>query len=474
MNDLAAGYPTTEDIDPLTVLRRFGQGALSELLGTDPELARLLAEEHCRQARTLSLVASSGLAFASVLAALGPPTDNLTTEGFPGARYHAGAEVADQIERLAVARARRAFHASFANVQPHSCTTANQAVLFSLLKPGDTVLSLSLDAGGHLSHGAPVAAAGRYFHVVPYGVGRDGHLDFDEIHSLAKQCRPQLIIAGTSSFPRAIDFARFRSIADDVGCYLLADISHIAGLVVTGLHSSPIDHAHITTTSTYKQLGGPHGGLILSGRDAFQPVGPGRTTLAEHLQRAVFPFFQGTPSIGTIAAKARALDEVTSESFRRTAQRMLDNATALANGMAERGFELVTGGTDTHLLLLRLRDSQMTGLAAQDALERCGVIVNKNLVPGDTRSALTTSGLRLGTNTVAFQGMEPAQMQDVADILDRVLSALEQPEGRVPCRIRDQVLSDVAALCAAFPRYGWSVNHDRPVPVSSRQQMESA
>jgi glycine hydroxymethyltransferase len=437
-----------------TALRGMGR-----LRAGDPDLYALLAREHRRQSATLTMVAASSIADPAVLACAGTSLLNTTTEGYPGARFHAGCEAVDGIERLAIDRACRAFGARYANVQPHSGTSANQIVMFSLLRPGDTVLGLDLHAGGHLSHGSRANVSGVYFHAVGYGVDHTGRIDMAKVRRLALEHRPRLIIAGASAYPRAIDFAAFRQIADEVDAYLLADISHIAGLVAAGEHPGSIDHAHFTTTSTYKQLCGPRGGLVLMGRDHDAPAPDGRGTLSGLVQRAAFPFFQGTPDLAAIAAKASALGRVASPEFRETMRRVREDAGALAAALEARGYTLVSGGTDNHIVLVDLQGSGLTGMVAERALEECGIVVNKNRIPGDRRGATVTSGVRFGTNGLALRGMGPAEMPRCAELVDRVLRAVRPLGDRgyaldpaAAAAARDEV----AALCARFPIHGYA------------------
>ena len=438
---------------------------VERLRAGDPVLHELIAREHRRQGETLTMVAASSIADPAVLACQGSALLNTTTEGYPGARFHAGCEVVDQVERLAVERARRAFGARFANVQPHSGTSANQIVMFSLLRPGDRVLGLDLDAGGHLSHGAKASVSGAYFHAVAYGVDGDGRIDLDEVRRLALEHRPRLIVCGASAYPRTIDFAAFRRVADEAGAFLLADISHIAGLVAAGEHPSSIDHAHFTTTSTYKQLCGPRGGLVLMGRDHDAPAPDGRGTLSDLVQRAAFPFFQGTPDLAAIAAKASALARVATPEFRETARRITAGARALAEALAARGYALVSGGTDNHIVLVDLTARGLTGVVAERALEACGIVVNKNRVPGDRRSATVASGVRFGTNGLALRGMGPAEMPLCAGLVDRVLSAVTpfgERDYALDERVEASVRGEVAALCARFPLPGYAAPPSGP------------
>lgn len=438
---------------------------VERLRSGDPVLYELLAREHRRQSETLTMVAASSIADPAVLACEGTALLNTTTEGYPGARFHAGCEVVDAIERIAIERARHAFGAQYANVQPHSGTSANQIVMFALLRAGDTVLGLDLDAGGHLSHGSRASVSGAYFHAVAYGVDAAGRIDMGEVRRLALEHRPRLIVAGASAYPRGIDFGAFRDIADEVGAYLLADISHVAGLVAAGEHPSPIDHAHFTTTSTYKQLFGPRGGLVLMGRDHDAPAPDGRGTLASLVQRAAFPYFQGTPNLASIAAKASALARVASPEFLVVARRITAGARALAAALAARGYTLVSGGTDNHIVLVDVSARGLTGVIAERALEACGIVVNKNRIPGDRRSALVTSGVRFGTNGLALRGIGPGEMPFCAELVDRVLSAvrpLSEREFALDPVVAAGVRTDAAALCARFPIPGYEADFEAP------------
>jgi glycine hydroxymethyltransferase len=432
-------------------LLRDGTAALE---ADDPALTTLLDREISRQRDTLALVAYASVQDPSVLAAAGTALANVTAEGYPGTRYHPGTDVLDEVENLAVRRACLAFHARYANVQPHSCSSANLAVLFGLLRPGDTLLSLDLDSGGHLTHGANASLTGQAFQVVHYGLDGNGRIDMAAIAEQARAHRPKLIVAGASAYPRRIDFVAFRRIADEVGAYLLADISHVAGLVVAGELPSPIDVAHVTTTSTYKQLGGPRGGLILIGAESGMLGPDGRTSLAKTMQRAVFPRSQGTPNPAAIAAKARALDLVTRPEFALVARRITSSARALAAELTRRGYSVLTGGTDTHMVLVDLRDRNLSGLVAERALQECGILANKNRLPGDTRPPLVTSGLRLGTNVLAQRGMGPNEMGECAELLDRVLTTVGAVDDRsysLPPRQRHRIRADVVDLCRRFP-----------------------
>jgi len=437
-----------------TLLAEFAQNGIVRLQNHDPVLFELLAREYARQNDVLAMIASSSAADPSVLACEGMVTGNVTTEGYPGARFHAGCEVVDQIEEIAIDRARQAFGAQYANVQPHSGSSANQVVLFGLLRPGDTILGLDLDSGGHLTHGSKASVSGRYFQSIGYGLTSAGLIDYDQVRDLAQRHRPRLIISGASAYPRTIDFQRFRTIADEVGAYLLADISHIAGLVAAGEHPSPIDHAHFTTTSTYKQLFGPRGGLILMGKDYDSPGPDGRKTLAEFVQKAVFPYFQGTPNLSTIAAKARALAMVMTPEFRSLARRIVANAQALAGGLSDSGHQVVTGGTDNHIVMVDVLHGGVSGVIAEKALEECGIIINKNKIPGDKMPAHVTSGIRIGTNTLALRGFGAEEMRRCADLLHRVLRCVDvtgPTSYDLDRALAGQVRAEVVALCRSFP-----------------------
>ncbi|MFC9849085.1 serine hydroxymethyltransferase [Streptomyces sp. NPDC060223] len=435
-----------------TLLLHQGATLLSR---TDPELALVLDREVGEQAGTLAMVASASVANPAVLAAGGAALSNVTAEGYPGARYHPGAARFDAVERLAVERAKDAFGARYANVQPHSCSSANQAVLAALLPPGGVLLALDLDSGGHLTHGSTASVTGRHYRAVHYGLDEQGFIDYEQVAELALAHRPKVLIAGASAYPRTLDFARFRAIADSVGAYLVADISHIAGLVAAGEHPSPIDLAHITTTSTYKQLGGPRGGLILIGQEHRTP-GPDsrRTPLERLMQRAVFPQSQGTPSPASIAAKAHALKLVAEPAFKATMRLVVDNAAALAEDLAGLGYRVLAGGTDNHMVLLDILDRGITGVVAERALEDCGILTNRNRIPKDTKAPLVASGLRLGTNVLSQRGMGPAEMRVCAGLLDEVLRAttvLGDAEYRTDPVVRDRVAAEVAALCRTHP-----------------------
>ncbi len=435
----------------------FAHYGAEKLYQEDPELYGILNNEYERQRDRLVMVASSSVVDPSVLSCESMTAVNVTAEGYPGKRYHAGCEYIDEIERLAIERAKQAFKAQFANVQPHSATTANEIVMMSLLKPGETLLGMQLQFGGHLTHGARASISGQYFHAAGYGLNEDGSINYTQVADLARTLKPRLIICGATAYPRLIDFKRFREIADEVGAFLLADISHISGLVIAGLHPSPIDHAHFTTTCTHKQLYGPRGGLILMGRDYNMLAPDGKRTLAEMIQRAVFPFFQGAPMMNAIAAKARALHRATQPEFQEVMKRVVIDARRLALWFVEQGYRVISSGSDNHIVLIDVStcgNSDVTGIIAEQALQECHIIVNKNRIAGDQRSATITSGIRLGTNTMALRGLAEEEMDVCAQLIHRVLTSLvvlNEREYALDECIRDDVRAQVAQLCARFP-----------------------
>lgn len=383
---------------------------------TDPEIAALLEAELERQNTHLELIASENWASQAVMAAMGSPFTNKYAEGYPGKRYYGGCEIIDQAETLAIERAKEIFGCTYVNVQPHSGAQANMAVFLALLQQGDTVMGMNLNEGGHLSHGSPANFSGTYFNIVPYGVNAEGYIDYDEVERIAKECQPKLIVCGASAYARKIDFKRFREIADEVGAFLLADIAHIAGLVVTGYHESPIPYAHVTTTTTHKTLRGPRGGLILSSAEFAE----------EHkLNKAVFPGIQGGPLEHVIAAKAVCFKEILDPSFKIYAENIIDNATALANGLVSRNIPLVSGGTDNHLMLVNLVSLGKTGKDVQNQLEAVNITANKNTVPQDPKSPFVTSGIRLGTPAVTTRGLN---VEDMDLLADAIAMTIHDPE----------------------------------------------
>ena len=385
--------------------------SFDEVRAVDPELADSITLELERQRSHIELIASENFVSKAVMAAMGSPMTNKYAEGYPGKRYYGGCEFVDIAENLAIARAKELFGCTFANVQPHSGAQANMAVFLALLQPGDTVLGMNLAHGGHLTHGSPVNFSGMYFNIVPYGVDETGFIDYGEVERIAKECRPKLIIAGASAYPRKIDFKRFREIADEVGAYLMVDMAHIAGLVAAGCHESPIPYAHVTTTTTHKTLRGPRGGMILSSEEF----------AAEHkLNKAVFPGTQGGPLMHVIAAKAVSFKEALEPSFREYAAQIVSNAQALAKGLQEFGFELVSGGTDNHLMLVDLRNKNITGKEAETLLDAANITCNKNSIPNDPAKPTVTSGIRLGTAAVTTRGMKEADMRVIAEAISLV------------------------------------------------------
>jgi len=438
--------------------QEYHEGIFNALLEQDGQVYELVIREYERLHNSLQLIAAENQCSRAVLAALGSIFQNKTTEGFPGERYHGGCAVVDDAEKLAASRAKEAFGAQYANVQPHSGTSANQIVLTALLERADKVLSLGLDQGGHLSHGAQASFSGKFFDIENYYLDKETFLlDYDAIRDKALAFRPKLIICGASAYCRVIDFAEFRRIADEVGAYLMADISHIAGLVIAGAHPSPIDYAHFTTTSTYKP-GGPRGGLILMGRDYDKPITVSDKTipLSELIQKTTFPGMQGTPYLNNVAAKAIFFKETLSDEYRRRQFKIVDNATMLANNLLALGHDVVTGGTDTHMVLVNVANLRqgLTGITAQECLEDCGIIVNKNRLPYDTRSAAVASGIRLGTPIVTRNGMGAEQMDIVSELIDSVLRHV-RIAGPTECRMDeslcDRIRDKVSRLCEKFP-----------------------
>ncbi|AOR73114.1 serine hydroxymethyltransferase [Burkholderia stabilis] len=441
------------------VLERFSSEAQASLYRADSELHGLLSEELSRQHSTLALVASCSIADISVLACEGAFLDNVTAEGYPGARYHAGCEVIDKIERLAIERARQVFGAQYANVQPLSASIANQIVIASLLQPGDTLLGMDLDAGGHLSHGSRVNVSGKHFNSIPYGVGKNGYIDYDAVRELALQHRPKLIIAGTTAYPRTLDFSRFRDIADEVGAFLLADITHIAGLVAAGEHPSPVDIAHVTTMCTHKQLYGPRGGLILCGKDHAVTVNDSGMTLTEKLDRGVFPLYQGAPAVNKIAAKARALGRAATPEFRDLAHDIRELARAAAETLEYLGARVMFGGTDNHIVIIDvLTTFGITGIVAQRSLEECGIIVNKNRIVNDTKPVTVASGIRIGTNSAAARRMTAEAMSDICHTIVSVLRRVDSSGDReyvLNSSERQVARQEVQKICDKFPLPGY-------------------
>jgi glycine hydroxymethyltransferase len=413
------------------------------LAAADPEIAAAIDGERQRQQSQIELIASENIVSRAVLEAQGSVLTNKYAEGYPGRRYYGGCEFVDIAERLAIDRAKRLFDCGFANVQPHAGAPANQAVFLALLSPGDTILGLSLAAGGHLTHGAPPNLSGKWFHAVTYGVrAEDGRIDYDEVARQAETHRPRLIIAGGSAYPRIIDFARFRAIADRVGAYLMVDMAHFAGLVAGGAHPSPLPHAHVVTTTTHKTLRGPRGGMILCNDP----------DIAKRIDSAVFPGLQGGPLMHVIAAKAVALGEALQPSFATYARAVVANAQTLATTLTASGLAIVSGGTDTHLMLVDLRPLGLTGRDAEQALERAGITCNKNGIPFDPQKPTVTSGVRLGSPAATTRGFDTAEFRQVGEWIGEVLRALANRPGG-DAAVEQRVRQAVAALCARFPIY---------------------
>lgn len=435
-------------------LSRFAQLAVERLQEEDPELFAILEAEYRRQANVLTMVASSSIADPSALICEAMPAMNVTAEGYPGARFHAGCRHIDEIETLAIERAKRVFGARYANVQPMSASSANEIVLFATLAPGDTLLGMELDMGGHLTHGSKASISGQVFRSIGYGLTPEERIDYDQVRRLALAHRPRLLVCGSTAYARQVDWARFRAIADEVGAWLLADITHVAGLVAAGLHPSPIDHAHFTTTCTHKQLYGGRGGLVLIGKDWDRPGPDAKLTLAQTIQKKVFPFFQGAPNQSSIAAKARGLGLVGAPAFRAVAQRVLDLSRALARAFLDKGYRVITGGTDTHIVVVDVLARGITGVNAEKALEDCGIVVNKNRIPHDAKPPSVTSGIRLGTNGLAVRRMTPEDMRECVELIHRVLThvrSVSEREHELPARVRQEVQQAVLEICRRRP-----------------------
>jgi len=408
----------------------------ASLRQADPTVARLIDLELRRQQSGLELIASENFASRAVIDAMGTPLTNKYAEGYPGRRYYGGCEVVDQVEQLAIDRLKQLFGAEHANVQPHSGAQANFAAFMALIKPGETLMGMSLPHGGHLSHGAPVNHSGQVWRAVHYGVNpATGRIDSDAVRALALREQPRLIIAGGSAYARIIDFAAFRAIADEIGAFFLVDMAHFAGLVAGGIYPSPVPHAHVVTSTTHKTLRGPRAGLILC-----------RAEHAKAIDKSVFPGHQGGPLQHVIAAKAVAFGEALTPDFKVYARRVVENAQTLAQALVDRGYAIVSGGTDTHLMLVDLRPKGLTGKAAEKTLGDAGITVNKNTVPDDPQSPFVTSGIRLGTPALTTRGMGPAEMVQVAELIDRALS---RPEEAALARVR----GEVEELTSAFPLY---------------------
>ena len=435
---MSSTAPETANADPL---HRFWHDTLEE---ADPEVAAIIGRELDRQRDRIELIASENIASPAVLEATGSVFTNKYAEGYPGRRYYGGCEYADQVETLAIERAKQLFGCQFANVQPNSGSQMNQAVFLALLSPGDTFMGLDLAAGGHLTHGSPVNMSGKWFNAVPYGVRReDQRLDMDEIRRIAIENKPKLIIAGATAYPRHWDFAGFREIADEVGAWLLADMSHFSGLVAGGAHPSPFPHAHVVTTTTHKSLRGPRSGVILTDDEA----------LAKKFNSAVFPGMQGGPLMHVIAAKAVAFGEALRPEFKVYARSVVENAKALAASLEEHGLRIVSGGTDNHLMLVDLGPKEVTGKAAEVGLDRAFLTCNKNAIPFDPLPPAKTSGIRLGTPAATTRGFGPAEFRKVGGMIAEVLEGMRRNGDLGDAQVEESVRRRVSELCEAFPVY---------------------
>ena len=410
--------------------------SFEEVKEFDPEIAAAIFDELGRQRDHIELIASENFVSKAVMAAMGSPLTNKYAEGYPGKRYYGGCQYVDVVENLAIERAKKLFGCDYVNVQPHSGAQANMAVFFAIVKPGDTVMGMSLADGGHLTHGSPVNMSGKYFNIVPYGVNSDGYIDYDNVMAIAKECRPKLIVAGASAYARAIDFKKFREIADEVGAVLMVDMAHIAGLVAAGLHMSPIPYADVVTTTTHKTLRGPRGGMILCNQEAADRF---------NFNKAIFPGIQGGPLMHVIAAKAVCFKEALEPSFKVYAQNIVDNAQALAKGLMDRGFDLVSGGTDNHLMLVNLINKGVTGKATEKLLDSVNITCNKNAIPNDPASPFVTSGIRLGTPAVTTRGFGIEDMDTVAEAISL---AIADPE-----RNKEEAVRLVKGLTDKYPLY---------------------
>ena len=401
----------------------------------DPDVGAAMKQELARQRRNLELIASENIVSPAVMAAMGSVLTNKYAEGYPGKRYYGGCEAVDIVEEIAIERAKKLFGAKFANVQAHSGAQANTAVYFALLQPGDTVLGMSLAHGGHLTHGSPVNLSGKYFNFLSYGVGDDGRLDYDAVEKLTKEHHPKLIVAGASAYPRAIDFTKLAEIAHNNGAMLMVDMAHIAGLVAGGLHQSPVGLADVVTTTTHKTLRGPRGGLILTNDEE----------IAKKINKAIFPGIQGGPLMHVIAGKAVCFGEALKPEFKAYAQQIGDNAQALAKGLLARGFDLVSGGTDNHLMLVDLRPVHITGKEMEHRLDEVYITVNKNAIPNDPEKPMVTSGIRVGTPAVTTRGLVAEDMEKIAEFMYLTATQFETKA--------DEIREGVSALCAKYPLY---------------------
>ncbi len=405
--------------------------SLDEVRAVDPQIADAIVQEQERQNSHIELIASENWVSKAVMAAMGSPLTNKYAEGYPGKRYYGGCECVDVVENLAIERAKELFGCDYANVQPHSGAQANMAVQFAVLQPGDTIMGMNLDHGGHLTHGSPVNMSGKYFNVVPYGVDDNGFLDYDRMRELALECKPKMIIAGASAYARTIDFKRFREVCDEVGAVLMVDMAHIAGLVAAGLHPSPMPYADVVTTTTHKTLRGPRGGLILANKEAAEKY---------NFNKAIFPGIQGGPLMHVIAAKAVCFQEALGEDFKSYQQQIVKNAQALCKGLTDREIKIVSGGTDNHLMLVDLTTYDLTGKAVEKLMDEAHITCNKNTIPNDPKSPFVTSGIRLGTPAVTSRGMKEDDMDEIAEAISMVIK--EQENGVAGARVIVQKLTD--------------------------------
>ena len=408
--------------------------SFDEIANFDPEIAQAMTDEINRQDHNIELIASENIVSKAVMAAMGSPLTNKDAEGYPGKRYYGGCEYVDVVEDLARERAKKLFGCEYVNVQPHSGAQANMAVFFAILQPGDTFMGMNLAHGGHLTHGSPVNMSGKYFNVVPYGVNDDGFIDYDEVLRIAKECKPKMIVAGASAYARAIDFKRFREIADEVGAVLMVDMAHIAGLVAAGLHESPIPYAHVTTTTTHKTLRGPRGGMILSSNEVNEKY---------NFNKAVFPGIQGGPLMHVIAGKAVCLKEALTDEYKEYQKQVVKNAACLAQALTERGFKIVSGGTDNHLMLVDLQNLDLTGKEVEKLLDSVHITANKNTVPNDPKSPFVTSGIRLGTPAITTRG---AKEDDMIVIADAIKAAVIDKDN-------DKAMALVKSITDKYPLY---------------------
>ena len=420
----------------------------------DKEVLKAVKNEVDRERFTLELIASENFVSDAVLETAGSTMTNKYAEGYPGKRYYGGCEAVDQAENLAIERVKKLFDAEYANVQPHSGSQANMAVYFSILKPGDTVLGMNLNHGGHLTHGSPVNFSGKLYNIVSYGVDEHtGIIDYDQVAKKAREHKPKMIIAGASAYPRFIDFKKFREIADDVGAFLVTDMAHPAGLIAAGQHPSPLPHSHVVTSTTHKTLRGPRGGLILIGEDFENPMGiktrkTKRTKMmSEIINSNVMPGIQGGPLMHIIAAKAVAFGEALQPEFKTYCEQIVKNSKALAEELMKEGFNLISGGTDNHLILINLENKNLTGKQAEEALEEAGITTNKNMVPFDKRSPFVTSGIRLGTPALTTRGMKEKEMRFIAGLINRVIGNHQDEQEK------ERVRREVRELCSQFPLY---------------------